>query len=116
MIHYELPSESPNRERSGFSAVDIMLPTSAVNAAEISLTSRYPERGYSLNTKSEMIVRVLEGDVEFESEGESVALPAGSTVLVQRGRPYCWKPKNFVKLFVFSTPPWTPEQYKNILE
>ncbi len=118
MIHYSLPNISPDaqadRAKEGFSAVDIELPTEAANAAEISLTGRYPESGFALNKKSEMIVRILEGSATFQCEGEEVRLPEGSTVLVQTDRPYCWIPQDYVKLYVISTPPWTPDQHENV--
>ena len=63
-----------------------------------------------------MTVRVLDGNVTFECDGEQVALPAGSTVLVQTNRPYRWHPHEFVRLLVFSSPAWTPEQHENVPE
>ncbi len=119
MIHYSLPNKDGsnkdnNRERKGFSAIDISLPTTAANVAEISLTGRYPEAGFALNKQSEMIVRILEGSTVFQCEDEEVFLPTGSTILVETNKAYCWIPEEFVKLYVVSTPPWTPEQHQNI--
>lgn len=114
MLHYSLPNEDASRDSAGFSAVDISLPSEAANVAEITLTSRYPETGLTLNTESEMIVRVLEGETVFSCDREEISLPAGSTILVQTNRPYCWIPRGSVRLYVVSTPPWTAQQQRSI--
>lgn len=116
MIYYSHPNKDTDRERKGFSAIDISLPTEAMNVAEIILTGRYPETGFALNRESEMIVRILKGSVTFRCEGEEVELPEGSTVLVQTGRKYCWIPQESVTLYAVSSPPWTPEQHQSIPE
>jgi mannose-6-phosphate isomerase-like protein (cupin superfamily) len=116
MIHYSLPSKDSDRNRQDFSAVDLPLPSAAMNAAEITLTGRYPETGFALNKKSEMIVRILEGSTIFHSEGEEIELPEGATVLVQTGKKYCWIPKGSVTLYAVSSPPWTPEQHESLPE
>ena len=74
MINYSLPSQDTDRERQGFSAIDITLPLVAANVAEINLTSRYPATGFALNKQSEMIVRVLGGSTIFHCENEEVFL------------------------------------------
>ena len=116
MIHHSLPNQDSDRERQGFSATDISLPTTAANVAEISLTSRYPESGFALNKQSEMIVRILDGSTIFHCEGEEVLLPQGTTVLVQTNKRYCWIPQGSVRLYVVSTPPWTSEQHESLPE
>ena len=94
----------------GFLAVDFNLPMEESNVAEIHLSKRYPNEGFALNTKSKMIVRVLEGGVAFICEGESVFLPKGSVVLVEANKQYAWEPKSEVLLYIVSIPPWTLEQ------
>lgn len=113
MLSYVLPSALADRERPGFSAIDLPLATNASNASDITLTSRYPETGLTLNASSEMIVRILEGGATvFHSEGEEIELSAGATILVPANRPYYWRPKGMVRLYVVSTPPWTKEQQR----
>ena len=115
MLHHVPPAQGASRERPGFSAVDI-LATSAANIAEICLTNRYPETGFAMNRHSEMFVRVLEGRVTLTCEGYEATLQPGSTVVVEPNRPYFWLPDRFVRLLVFSTPPWTPEQHLHLPE
>ncbi len=113
MIHYHIPNvegggtESKN---AGFLAVDFTLPIEESNVAEIKLSERYPSVGFTRNTKSKMIVRVLEGGVVFVCEGEAVFLPKDSVVLVESNKQYAWEPKPEVTLYIVSIPPWTPEQ------
>lgn len=57
-----------------------------------------------------MIVRVLEGEVVFICENESVLLPKDSVVLVETNKAYAWEPKPETTLYIVSTPAWTPEQ------
>ena len=114
MIHYVLPKDKADREKPGFAAVDIPLPTRAFDMAEIRLTGRYPESGLVLNEQCDMVVRVLTGSVTFHREGEGILLSEGATVFVDKGRSYHWKPHVRVQLLVVSTPPWTPEQHKRI--
>jgi mannose-6-phosphate isomerase-like protein (cupin superfamily) len=114
MIYYSLPKQNTDREREGFSAIDITLPTTAANVSEINLTRRYPETGFALNRQSEMFVRIIEGSTIFHCEGEKILLPSGSTVLVQTNKPYCWIPQGTVRLYVVSTPPWTPDQHESV--
>jgi mannose-6-phosphate isomerase-like protein (cupin superfamily) len=115
MLYYAVPQKGvSDRENIDFSAIDIQLPATHANVAEISLTGRYPETGFALNRESEMIVRVLEGSTTFSCEGEEVELSAGATVLVQTHKKYCWIPNSSVRLLVFSTPAWTSEQHDTI--
>ena len=114
MLHYALPGHDPDRTREGFSAIDIDLPTDKANVADIRLSHRYPASGCALNTISEMIVLVREGEVVFHCEDEEIRLPEGSTILVETNRPYFWEPQPSVRLHVVSTPPWTPEQHRSV--
>lgn len=94
----------------GFLAVDFNLPMEESNVAEINLSERYPAEGFTLNTKSKMIVRVLEGGVTFICDDESIFLPKDSVVLVETNKKYAWEPKPEVSLFIVSIPPWTADQ------
>src|SRR5262245_50846376 len=77
VIYYSPATQDLNRERPGFSAKDISFPTDAMNVAEVTLTARYPEKGFALNQRSEMVVRIVKGDTTFHCEGEEVELHEG---------------------------------------
>jgi hypothetical protein len=86
---------------------DFPIDTNSSNISEIVLTKRYPEQGFALNTKSEMVVYVLNGKVHYNQEA---ILETGSIILVKINEKYYWQPIGKVTLLIFSTPPWTPEQ------
>lgn len=110
MIHYAYTDEDAPREDKSFSVVEIPFPSAVMNAAEITLTSRYPQTGFALNRQSEMFVRILDGGVRFECEGEEIELLWGAVVLIETNKKYCWVPYGSVTLYVVSSPPWTPGQ------
>ena len=99
------------RTKPNFFAVDFPLQTRRANLAEITLKGRYPEKGFALNTRSEMIVYVVKGRVSF-TQGKKKVLKKGYAVLVKTNQKYFWKPDGKVTIAVFSSPPWNPEQHK----
>ncbi len=118
MIHYHIPGvDSTNHESksAGFSALDYNLPLDELNVSEIHLSNRYPDIGFSLNTVSNMVVRVLNGGVTFVCEGESVFLSEGAVLLVEKNKQYAWEPKPEVSLYIVSIPPWNQEQAEVIV-
>lgn len=116
MIHVHIPNNDNTKKKGGisFSAIDFDFPSTGMNVSEITLNSRYPETGFALNKKSEMIVRVLEGSVLFHCEGEEVEISACATVLVETNKKYFWEPRDSVTLYIVSNPPWTKEQAENV--
>ena len=86
---------------------DFSIETNSSNISEIVLTERYPEQGFVLNTKSEMVVYILNGKAYYNQE---TILETGSVILVKTNEKYYWQPIEKVTLLIFSTPPWTPEQ------
>lgn len=114
MISYALPTEVPRRKKTGFTAVDLALVSTRMNASLITLIDRYPKEGSAINEQSEMLVLVLEGSVSFNSEDEEVLLPQGATIIVEAGRKYFWVPKPDVRLYVVSTPPWNAGQHRQV--
>ncbi len=55
-----------SRIKNGVRAKDFPIDSTRSNISKIELTTRYPETGYALNTKSEMVVYVLEGKVVLD--------------------------------------------------
>ena len=45
-------------------------------------------------------------------EGEEVNLNQGDLILIEPGEKYFWQGN--LKLFISSTPAWSPEQYKEV--
>jgi hypothetical protein len=103
------------RVKTGFDAKDFKLETASSNVSKIILSARYPDKGYILNTKSEMVVYVLDGTTVLARE-QRKTLHQGSVVLIKKGEKYFWQPRGSTTLLIFSTPPWTPGQQRLHLE
>jgi len=96
------------------SVINLPLKTIRSNISEIALTSRYPEKGSALNTKSEMTVYILKGKVTLHQKSKKRTLTKGSIVLVKAKQPYFWLPNPKVTLLIVSSPPWTVKQSRNV--
>jgi mannose-6-phosphate isomerase-like protein (cupin superfamily) len=92
--------------------IDFPLNTDASNVSEITLTARYPEKGYALNTISEMVVYILDGQTQLVRHDTTENLCKGDVVLISTHEKYVWNPEKEVTLLIFSTPPWTSSQQK----
>lgn len=95
--------------------MDFPLKTKKSNISEIRLNRRYPEKGFVVNTKSEMTVYVLKGKTILHLEGKNTSLGKGSVILVKVNQKYYWTPKQSVTLLIFSNPPWKIEQQKTLV-
>lgn len=100
-----------SRAKTGFKAKDFPLDTARANVSKIELSARYPEAGYALNTKSEMVVYVLDGAAVLVREKRR-KLRKDSVALIKAGEKYFWQPHDSVTLLIFSTPPWTSDQQR----
>ena len=99
------------RAKSGFRAKDFPLDTTKSNVSKIDLSTRYPETGFALNTRSEMVVYVLDGTTQLYC-GEKRTVHKGAVILIKKGEKYFWQPHGKVTLLIFNTPPWVPEQQR----
>jgi hypothetical protein len=100
------------RTKKDFSAKDFPLDTKLSNVSEITLSTRYPESGYALNTVSEMVVYILKGEIALTQNVQERIYSKGEVALVKANAKYFWVPQKSATLLIFSTPPWTPEQQK----
>ncbi len=104
------------RQQLGFRKREFSFPESdSCNVAEIHLSERYPEEKYARNQKSDMIVRIMKGQVYLYTEQEEgVLLVKGDTVYIPKNVRYYWIPDMPSVFLVVSTPAWTPEQHETI--
>ncbi len=115
-VSYQLPKTEPDRVGPGFAAIDFSLDTDKLNVADITLTAPYPAHYMATNHVSDMAVYILEGRVVHihrNAQGgiERVQLTMGALISIPKGIDYRWSPDGEVRMLVFSTPPWTPEQH-----
>ncbi len=104
-----------SRTKNGFHAKDFSIDTDRSNLSAIELSGRYPEIGYAMNTKSEMVVYILEGKIMLD-RGAKKTLNKGAVALIKKGEKYFWFPKENTTLLIFSSPPWTSEQQRLTLD
>lgn len=118
---YSAMNLKPARERDGFTAIEFPFPSETANLADITLTKRYPESGYAVNDVVSHYVYVVSGKVLLMRKQpadniQGFALEAGDGAHIQPGDEYFWNPLPEVRLAVFCTPPWTPEQHRTVPE
>ena len=77
------------------------------------ITGRYPEEGYCVNTICKELIYVLEGSGKIYFENESIEFSEGDSILIENNEKYYWKAK-YCKVSMACTPSWSPEQYKVI--
>ena len=83
-----------------------------INGAVIELTGRYPDKGRAVNLRCKILSYVISGNGKVVVEGEEVNLNQGDLILIEPGEKYFWQGN--LKLFISSTPAWSPEQYKEV--
>jgi hypothetical protein len=88
-------------------------PTNELDAAVITLSGRYPENGWVLNTACTSLVHVVSGRGHVYFAGSEVELAEDHQVLIERGEKYALEGE--MKLLFIASPKWTPEQAKSIL-
>ena len=78
------------------------------------ITGRYPENGYSVNTECKMLVYILEGNGKIFIENQEIFFSKGDSILIEKNEKYYWN-SDFCKISITCTPAWNIAQYK-ILE
>lgn len=77
------------------------------------IKGRYPDKGFSLNEKSKMIVYVVEGKGKLYLEDDMIYFEVGDTILINAGEKYYWD-SDYCVLSIVSNPAWSALQYKQI--
>ena len=83
-----------------------------INGAVIEINGRHPDNGRAVNLKCKMLSYVISGKGKVVVEGEEINLDEGDAILIEPGEKYFWQ--GDLKLFISSTPAWSPEQYKEV--
>lgn len=75
------------------------------------LTGRYPEKGYCVNSVSNELVYVLEGSGVVCFKDGAVDFSEGDSILIGSGEKYYWDTE-YCKVALICAPAWSPEQYE----
>lgn len=77
------------------------------------ITGRYPESGYCVNTISKELVYVLDGNGKIYFENDCVQFTKGDSILIDSNEKYYWD-TTYCVVSLTCTPAWNVEQYKTI--
>ena len=76
----------------------------------ITITGRYPDEGYCVNTISKELVYVLNGNGKIFFENEVIDFEKGDAVFILPNEKYYWD-SNYCVVSLTCTPAWSEEQH-----
>ena len=82
-----------------------------IDVGVATITGRYPETDYCVNTVCKELVFVLEGTGSLCFQNEKVDFSKGDAILIEPNEKYYWDTE-FCIVSMTCTPSWSPEQYK----
>lgn len=75
------------------------------------ITGRYPEKFFCVNTISKELIYVMEGSGKLYFQNKSIDFEKGDTILIQNNEKYYWETK-YCKVSIICTPAFSKEQYR----
>ena len=75
------------------------------------ITSRYPDAGYCMNTVSKELIYVLDGNGKLYFENEVVEYEKGDAILIDSNEKYYWD-TTYCVVSMSCIPAWSKDQYK----
>jgi hypothetical protein len=89
-------------------AHEYVTPVTALNAAVIDLSGRYPDKGWTLNTTCTALLHVIQGQGVIMGEETAKDIAVDDQILIAPNEVYA--PDGHMKVLYVATPAWTPEQ------
>lgn len=83
-----------------------------INCAVVEIKGRHPASDFLINEKCKELVYITNGVVSLNTEDQSVVLNEGDMAMIKKGERYFWD--GYATMITSCTPPWTPEQNKNV--
>ena len=75
------------------------------------ITGRYPENGFCVNTISKELIYVLDGNGKLYFENNCIEFEEGDSILINSNEKYYWD-STYCIVSMTCTPAWNEEQYK----
>ncbi len=75
------------------------------------ITGRYPESGFCLNTISKELIYVLDGNGKLYFENDCIEFKKGDSILIDSNEKYYWD-STYCVISISCIPAWNEEQYK----
>ncbi len=86
-----------------------------MNDAEITISGRYPSKGYAVNDISHAIVSVESGSARFTiKDKQAQELRVGDRVFIDTGEPYCFEATDELAIRYVASPAWSAKQSRII--
>jgi mannose-6-phosphate isomerase-like protein (cupin superfamily) len=96
-------------------SVEYPLSDRDIDCALVKISGLYPAGGWAVNTKSKELMFCIDGGGVFEMKaGGKYKFEKNDVILIESGEVYRLDAQ--ASFCVVCTPPWTPEQHKNILD
>lgn len=75
------------------------------------ITGRYPENGFCVNTISKELIYVLDGNGKLYFENNCIEFEEGDSILINSNEKYYWD-SEYCIVSMTCTPAWNEEQHK----
>ena len=75
------------------------------------ITGRYPENGFCVNTISKELIYVLDGNGKLYFENNCIEFEEGDSILINSNEKYYWD-STYCIVSMACTPAWNEEQHK----
>ena len=75
------------------------------------ITGRYPENGFCVNTISKELIYVLDGNGKLYFENNCIEFEKGDSILINSNEKYYWD-SEYCIVSMTCTPAWNEEQHK----
>jgi len=86
---------------------------SDADLAEATINGRYPETGFGLNHKSDMMIYVVSGSGVLAQAELGLELYPQNAATIDKGTPYYFEGKN-LRILIVCSPAWSPAQYEQV--
>lgn len=77
------------------------------------ITGRYPETRFCINTVSKELIYVIEGSGKLHFENKIINFCEGDSILIGNNEKYYWE-TDYCKVSMTCTPAWNKDQYKMV--
>lgn len=82
-----------------------------IDLGVITITSRFPDKGYCYNEISKELVYVMEGTGTITFKNNKVNFKKGDTILIEPNEKYYWE-SQYCVVVTSCTPAWSATQHK----
>ena len=82
-----------------------------IDLGTATITGRYPENDYCVNTISKELIYVLDGNGKLYFENDFVEFEKGDSILIDSNEKYYWD-STYCVVSMSCTPAWNEEQHK----